>query len=97
MLSTVTGRSEAKKKSAESSSDSGCSEPDRFPVRHEFMAVHPDPCPDLLHLVFRQVSLAEVAVGQGDDRLLSLPGRVKMRDTVGVMVQVQDDILIECH
>ena len=72
-------------------------EPDRFPVRHEFMSVHIDPCPDLLQFVFRQLSLAEVAVGQGDDRLLSLIGRVQMRDAVGVMVQVQDDILIECH
>ena len=72
-------------------------EPDRFLVRHEFTPVPPDPCPDLPQFVCRQVSFAEGAVGQGDDRLLSPAGRVKMRSAFRVMVQVQDDVPAGCH
>ncbi|MCI5120471.1 MAG: hypothetical protein D3908_04605 [Candidatus Electrothrix sp. AUS4] len=39
----------------------------------------------------------DVAVRQGDDRLLSLIGHMKMGYAVGIVVQVQNNILIKCH
>ena len=61
------------------------------------MLVRPDPCPDLPQFILRQISLAEIAVRQGDDRLLPLICCVKMRCTILMMVQVQNDILTGFH
>lgn len=61
------------------------------------MLVRLNPYLDLPQFLLWQFSLAEIAVRQGDDRLLPLICCVKMRCTILITVQVQNDILTGFH